>query len=73
MTVTQIIYNSLPWTISLLFVSAILSFVIGNLLGAVAAWPRSPGWLRAFATPFIMFTGVPAGIVGHLLALFLGV
>jgi len=24
-------------------------FIIGNFLGAVAAWPRSPQWLRAFA------------------------
>lgn len=39
-TVTDIIYESLPWTIVLLFVSAILSFVIGNLLGAIAAWPN---------------------------------
>jgi len=39
-TVMEIIYESLPWTIVLLFVSAILSFVIGNLLGAIAAWRR---------------------------------
>ena len=71
MTVTQIIYNSLPWTISLLFVSAILSFLIGNLLGAVAAWPRSPGWLRAVATPFIMFTGVPPVLLAIFLLFFL--
>ncbi len=70
-TVTSIIYDSLPWTISLLFVSAILSFVIGNLLGAVAAWPRSPGWLRAVATPFIMFTGVPPVLLAIFLLFFL--
>jgi len=58
-TVTDIIYESLPWTIVLLFVSAILSFVIGNLLGAIAAWPKSPAWMRSVATPFIMFMGVP--------------
>lgn len=70
-TVTGIIYDALPWTISLLFVSAILSFLIGNLLGAVAAWPRSPGWMRSIAMPFIMFTGVPPVLLAIFLLFFL--
>lgn len=70
-TVTDIIYESLPWTISLLFVSAILSFVIGNLLGAIAAWPKSPGWMRSIATPFIMFMGVPPVLLAIFLLFFL--
>src|ERR1051325_63848 len=41
-TVMGLIMDSLPWTIALLFVTTALSFVIGNLLGAVAAWPRAP-------------------------------
>ena len=58
-TVAELIMESLPWTITLLIVTTVLSFVIGNLLGAVAAWPRAPNWLRAFATPFVLFQGVP--------------
>lgn len=71
-TVTDIIYESLPWTISLLFVSAILSFVIGNLLGAIAAWPKAPSWMRSLATPFIMFMGVPPVLLAIFLLFFLG-
>ena len=66
-TVMDIISESLPWTIALLFVSSILSFIIGNLLGAVAAWPKSPSWLRSIATPFVLFMGIPP----VLLAIFL--
>lgn len=71
-TVLQLIEESLPWTISLLLVTTALSFVIGNLLGAIAAWPRSPNWLRAFATPFIALQGVPPLLLGILLLFFLG-
>lgn len=71
-TVIELIMESLPWTITLLMVTTFLSFVIGNLLGAVAAWPRSPQWLRTFATPFILFQGVPPVVMGVLLLFFIG-
>ncbi|MCX5495704.1 ABC transporter permease [Kaistia dalseonensis] len=71
-TVSDLIAQSLPWTIGLLLVTTILSFVIGNLLGAISAWPRAPGWLRGFATPFILLTGVPPVIMGILLLFFIG-
>jgi peptide/nickel transport system permease protein len=63
--------DSLPWTIVLLFVTSILSFIIGNLLGALASWPRSPQWVRTFATPFILLQGVPPVIMGVLLLFFI--
>jgi peptide/nickel transport system permease protein len=71
-TVWSLIAESLPWTIGLLLTATILSFVIGNLLGAVAAWPRAPGWLRTFATPFVLLQGVPPVLLGVLLLFFVG-
>lgn len=71
-TVTDLIAQSLPWTIGLLLVTTILSFIIGNLLGAISAWPKAPTWLRAFATPFVLLTGVPPVIMGVLLLFFVG-
>jgi len=71
-TVMGLIMDSLPWTIALLLVTTVLSFVIGNLLGALAAWPRSPQWVRSFATPFILFQGVPPVLLGVLLLFFIG-
>ncbi len=69
-TVMQLVMDSLPWTIALLLVTTVLSFVIGNLLGAVAAWPRSPKWLRMIATPFVLLMGVPPVIMAVLLLFF---
>jgi peptide/nickel transport system permease protein len=71
-TVVELIQQALPWSITLLAVTTALAFVIGNLLGAVAAWPRSPGWLRATATPFVVLQGVPPVLVGILLLFFVG-
>jgi peptide/nickel transport system permease protein len=69
-SVIDLIMESLPWTIVLLLVTTILSFVIGNLLGALAAWPRSPQWVRVIATPFVLLMGVPPVIMGVLLLFF---
>jgi len=71
-TVTDLISQSIPWTLSLLIVTTILSFLIGNLLGAIAAWPKSPAWMRTVATPFVLLTGVPPVIMGVLLLFFIG-
>jgi peptide/nickel transport system permease protein len=69
-TVIGLIMDSLPWTIALLLVTTVLSFVIGNLLGAIAAWPRAPQWVRNMATPFILLQGVPPVLMGVLLLFF---
>ena len=69
-TVWRLLMESLPWTIGLLFVATVLSFVIGNFLGAVAAWPRSPRWLRGLATPFVLLMGVPPVLMGVFLLFF---
>jgi peptide/nickel transport system permease protein len=67
-----VIMQAIPWTLGLLLVTTILSFIIGNLLGAISAWPRAPRWLRSFATPFVLLTGVPPVIMGVLLLFFVG-
>jgi peptide/nickel transport system permease protein len=69
-TVWELIMESLPWTIGLLFVSTVISFILGNLLGALAAWPRSPRWVKGLATPFILLMGVPPVLMGVFLIFF---
>ncbi|MDP9310807.1 MAG: ABC transporter permease [Chloroflexota bacterium] len=71
-TVWELIMESLPWTIWLLLLTTVLSFVIGNLLGAISAWPRAPGWLRTAATPFVLLQGVPPVLLAVLLLFFIG-
>ncbi len=70
-TTVELIMESLPWTIGLLLATTIIAFVIGNLLGAVAAWPKAPDWLRSTATPFVLLMGVPPVIMGVLLLFFI--
>ena len=69
-TTVDLIMESLPWTIGLLLATTVLAFIIGNLLGAVAAWPRAPSWLRTLATPFVLLMGVPPVLMGVLLLFF---
>jgi len=71
-TVMQLIVEALPWTIGLILITTILSFILGNWLGALAAWPKSPGWLKNTATSFVLFQGVPPVLLGILLIFFVG-
>jgi peptide/nickel transport system permease protein len=71
-TVLQLIMDSLPWTIALLLVTTILSFIIGNLLGALAAWPKAPQWVQSFATSFVLLAGIPPVLLGIFLVFFIG-
>lgn len=54
-----------------MIVTTILSFIIGNLLGALAAWPHAPDWLRSIATSFVLLQGVPPVLLGVLLIFFI--
>lgn len=71
-TTIELVMESLPWTIGLLLATTVLAFIIGNLMGAIAAWPRAPNWLRSLATPFILLLGVPPVLMGVLLLFFVG-
>jgi len=58
--VTTIIAQSLPWTIGLVGISLTISFIIGTLVGIIAAWRRgSP--LDTFVPPLLtFFSAIPA-------------
>ena len=45
--VSTLIGRALPWTVGLLFVSTILAFVLGNLLGGLAGYYRDSRILKA--------------------------
>lgn len=55
-TVASLIASALPWTVLLLGTSTIIAFVIGNVLGVVAAWRRG-GKFDTLITTTSMFTG----------------
>ncbi len=69
-TVWELILEALPWTIGLLIVTTLISFVVGNLLGALTAWPKSPRWVKGLMAPMMMLQGVPPYLLGLLLIFF---
>jgi peptide/nickel transport system permease protein len=70
-TVWELIIEALPWTIGLLVATTILSFILGNLMGALGSWPRSPKWIKSVTAPFIMLTGVHPYLLGLLMIFFI--
>src|SRR5258708_33903607 len=40
--VNEIISLALPWTAGLLIIAVTITFLLGNFLGAIMAWRRSP-------------------------------
>lgn len=58
--VSSIIGLALPWTVGLLLVAVTISFLIGNFLGAIMVWGRTPGLIRAVIPFTMIFTSIPS-------------
>ena len=58
--VGDLIGRALPWSIGLGLVTLPLIFFIGNFLGALLAWNRTPGGLRAVIPMTMVFTSLPS-------------
>jgi peptide/nickel transport system permease protein len=65
--VSQIIGGALPWTIGLLFLAMTLTFLIGNFLGAIMVWTKTPGLIKSIIPLGMVFTSIPAILAGLLL------
>jgi peptide/nickel transport system permease protein len=65
--VDSMIGNAMPWTIGLLTISTVLSFLLGSLIGALMAWRRTPRLLRAVLPFSLTFTAIPFYILGIVL------
>jgi len=66
-TVADMIAESIPWTIGLLGVTTMLSFVIGTILGALLAWPRAPRWMAWLMPPLWALHAIPFFLLGLIL------
>ncbi len=65
--VSQTITAALPWTLGLVGVSTLISFVIGSLLGALLAWPQTSRGIRAMAIPLMVISAIPYFLLGMVL------
>ena len=65
--VDELVAQALPWTVGLLTLATIFSFLLGNTLGAIMAWRRTPRLLRALLPMSFTFTSIPFFMLGILL------
>lgn len=65
--VSALIANALPWTLGLMIVSLIITFIIGNLLGALMVWDHSPNLVKVAIPAAMVFTSIPPILSGLLL------
>ncbi len=65
--VDEMVLRALPWTVGLLTLSLFFSFVIGNTVGAILAWRRTPGWVKHLLPISMTFTSIPFFMLGILL------
>jgi peptide/nickel transport system permease protein len=70
--VIDIIGEAMPWTIGLLALTTFLAFIIGNLLGALMAWPRAPKFLSYAMAPVMMLGAIPYFLLGLILVYIFG-
>ena len=71
-TVLSMILQGLPWTMALMGVTTLLAFVLGNLLGAIQAWPGAPRWLQFVMPPLLGLSAVPFFLLGLILTYVVG-
>jgi peptide/nickel transport system permease protein len=65
--VDAMIMRAIPWTVGLLMIALVFSFIIGNTVGALLAWRRTPRTLRMILPISLVFTSIPAYMVGIML------
>ncbi|MGH2459724.1 MAG: ABC transporter permease [Chloroflexota bacterium] len=70
--VIDLIGQALPWTIVLLTVTTVLSWIIGTLLGAMLAWRPTPAWVKFLMPPLLTLNALPYFLLGLVLIYLLG-
>lgn len=70
-TVWELVSTALPWTLGLLLITTIIAFVIGTLLGAMMAWPRTARLANTIGPFFLVVGAVPAYLIALILIYFI--
>jgi peptide/nickel transport system permease protein len=63
----DIVRPAMPWTLILLSVAAVLSFIIGVTIGSLMGWRKTPNWLQSILPASLTFTSIPYFMFGILL------
>jgi peptide/nickel transport system permease protein len=68
--VIDIIRDAIPWTVGLLGTTILIAVLVGSLLGALLAWPRSPRFLHWLGPPLLTLSAIPYYLLGLILLYF---
>jgi len=63
----SVILRAVPWTVGLLTVITLITFVIGNILGALAAWPKVPKSFKYLIYLFMPLSAMPYYLLAMIL------
>jgi peptide/nickel transport system permease protein len=66
--VSELINMALPWTIGLLLIAVTITFILGNFLGAIMVWRRTPRLIKYIIPVGMMFTSLPSILAALFLA-----
>lgn len=66
-TVQEMVVRAMPWTIGLLSIATLISFAVGNAVGALLGWRPTPKTLRLLLPLTLCFTSIPPFMLGILL------
>jgi len=67
MKVEDMVRAGMPWTLGLLTIATMLSFLAGTAIGALMGWPAAPRALRLALPAALCFTSIPPFMLGILL------
>jgi peptide/nickel transport system permease protein len=68
----ELVGRALPWTLGLLVTSTLITFIIGNLLGALAGYRPDNKFFRAFGLVAMGIQPIPYYIVAFILLIIFG-
>lgn len=67
-----LVIRAMPWTVTLLTVATLITFVVGNILGGLAGYSQNNKFLKAFGIVAIAIQPVPYYIVAFILLIIFG-
>ena len=70
--VSTLIARALPWTVGLLLVATVLSWVLGNLVGGLAGYYQNNRFLKFAGVIFMALNPIPYYIVAFILLILFG-
>lgn len=65
--VDDMVGRAMPWTLGLLLIATVISFILGNAVGALLAWRKTPRLAKTLLPLTMTFTAIPPFMLGILL------